>query len=104
MYRFLPALGAAALVLTSPAIARAAESKASMAATVVCRPATATEHGNAMMMAGHAMMMCKPIAIVTAGKKSTFGPDLSKALTSEQIDTAWRAWISKELSVLPAGN
>lgn len=106
MYRTISALVVATTLLSVPTIARAAESAASAAleATVVCRPATAKEHGNAMMMAGHAMMTCKPIAFMKpTAKEAEFGPDLSKTLTPEQIDAAWRTWVEKQLSVLPGG-
>ena len=108
MFRTISTLVVATTLLSVPTIARAAESgaPAALEATVVCRPATAKEHGNAMMMAGHAMMMCKPIAFMkpTAnGNEPAFGPDLSKTLTPEQIDAAWRTWVEKQLSVLPAG-
>ncbi len=106
MFRSLSVLAAAAIVLASPSIARAIETKTEMLATVICRPATTSEHGNAMMMAGHAMMVCKaiPSAMIAAiAKDANFGPDLRKALNPQQVDAAWRAWTEKEFAVLPAG-
>jgi hypothetical protein len=68
----------------------AASSATSMMATMVCRPAMSGERATAMMMDKSTSLVCKPMAAMTnAGK---MGPDLSHALTPEQIDAAWRAY------------
>ena len=71
----------------------AASSSTRMMATMVCRPAMSGERATAMMMKKTTMLVCKPMAPATnAGK---MGPDLSHALTVQQIDAAYRAYYNK---------
>lgn len=66
--------------------------------TMICRVAASGEKGNAMMMAGQKPLMCKTVAAMMHDGKIS-GPDLSKALTTEQVNAAWQAWISAKFSV-----
>lgn len=96
------ALVAAALGLPAAAFAADAMAGSMMMhaapGTVVCRPAAAGEHGMAMMMSTKSMLVCKP---VTA--KMMSGPDLSKALSPEQINMAWENYLNTIIAVPVTG-
>jgi hypothetical protein len=67
--------------------------------TMICRQATEKEKPSAMMTgATQTPIVCKKIQpdMMMKGKG---GPDLSKALTAEQVDAAWRQWIVQMTSV-----
>lgn len=69
-----------------------------MSGMMICRPAASGEKGNAMMMAGHGAMMCKSVkAMMHDGK--IVGPDLSKALTAEQVNAAWQAYLATQFTI-----
>jgi hypothetical protein len=71
-------------------------------ATMLCRPAAAGEKPTAMMMGDKkTAIVCKPMNPAMMMKKGS-GPDLSKALTTEQVDAAWRAYIQSVILV-PGG-
>ena len=98
---------AACAVLAMPALALAdtmghdamSAGAASTHGTMICRAATEKEKPSAMMMgASQTPLVCKKMQpdMMIKGKG---GPDLSKALTPEQVDAAWRAWIVQMVSV-----
>src|ERR1700682_6115281 len=98
---------AACAVLAMPALALAdamghdamAGSTAGAHATMMCRQATEKEKPSAMMMgATQTPLVWKKIQ-PDMMRKGKGGPDLSKALTAEQVDAAWRAWIVQMISV-----
>jgi hypothetical protein len=96
---------AACAVLAMPALAMAdamghdAMSAPGAHATMMCRPATAKEKPTAMMMGStKTELVCKSIPPDTM-MKGKGGPDLSKALSAEQVDAAWRTWIVNMISV-----
>ncbi|GEM_PF-1748890 len=102
---FFAALAAAALAMPGLAMADDAmghdATAAQKMATMVCRPATAKEKPNVMMMdAAKTGMVCKPISMEMMKKGS--GPNLSHALTAEQVDAAWREFIQSAVSI-PGG-
>ena len=69
-----------------------------MMGTMVCRTAHAGEKPSATMMGQGTALVCKPVAdMMKAGKMA--GPDLSKALTSQQADEAWQKWVAQVLVV-----
>lgn len=99
---------AACAVLAMPALAladtmghdaMAGSAMGAHAATMMCRVATDKEKPSAMMMgATQTPIVCKKMQpdMMLKGKG---GPDLSKALSAEQVDAAWRAWIVQMISV-----
>ena len=98
---------AACAVLAMPALALAdamghdamAASPSGAAATMMCRQATEKEKPSAMMMGtNQTPLVCKKIQ-PDMMKKGKGGPDLSKALSAEQVDAAWRSWIVQMISV-----
>ncbi|MEA2688471.1 MAG: hypothetical protein QOJ39_1931 [Candidatus Eremiobacteraeota bacterium] len=81
--------------------AMAAKAPAKMA-TMVCRPAAAGEKPTAMMMGdAKTAIVCKTMNPAMMMKKGS-GPDLSKALTAEQADAAWRSYIESAI-MIPGG-
>ena len=71
-------------------------------ATMLCRPAEAKEHGNAMMSDAHeGGMVCKSLPAMTGDKR--MGPDVSKALTPAQVNEAWQKWLNAQLSIPMTG-
>jgi hypothetical protein len=72
-------------------------------ATMLCRPAIGKEHPTGMLMDFKSTpIVCKAMdaAMITNGQG---GPDLSKALTSAEIDAAWRAYVAGMITV-PGGD
>jgi hypothetical protein len=100
-------LAAAALGMPPIASAQAMAGHDAMAgghmapATMICRPATGKEHGNAMMAQSRQMMMCKPLAPSTAEGKT--GPDIAKALTPAQVNAAWQQWVNVQFDIPATG-
>ena len=100
---------AACAALAMPAIAGAEGAMAGhdamtakpAAATMLCRPATAKEKPTAMLMDNKTPIVCKTMdaAMMMKGKG---GPNLSAALTAEQVDAAWREYLAGMLGV-PGG-
>jgi hypothetical protein len=99
------AFACAALAMPGLALADDTMSHGAMApkmATMICRPAAAGEKPTAMMMGTEKTgMVCKPLAMDKMMKKGS-GPNLSHALTAEQVDAAWRDFIQSAVSI-PGG-
>ncbi|MDB5070788.1 MAG: hypothetical protein JWM87_1899 [Candidatus Eremiobacteraeota bacterium] len=98
------AFACAALAMPGLALADDAMSAKAPAkmATMVCRPAAAGEKPSAMMMGdAKTAIVCKTMKPEMMMKKGG-GPDLSKALTAEQVDAAWRAYIQSAI-MIPGG-
>jgi len=82
-----------------------------MAATLLCRPALASETASAKMIVSSTTLVCKPFAvrlrmgdgemkvIGNAAAKPASGPDLSGALTPQQINAACARWIEQTFHV-----
>jgi hypothetical protein len=71
-------------------------------ATMICRPAAAGEKPTAMMAGSSKTgIVCKTMNPEAMMKKGS-GPDLSKALSAEQVDAAWRAYIQSMVTI-PGG-
>ncbi len=108
-------LGAAAvLVLFAPLAASAADSEASMTAAtsncgvVICGVPKGDEKSNARMVNRSTSLVCKPIdpagdmstlATVKAMRPEQLGPDLSRALSPQQIDHAWRRYLDQTFMI-----
>ena len=69
------------------------------ATTMLCRPAAATETPTAMTMGTKTPLICKNVAPAMMKK----GPDLSHALTAEQVDAAWRKFTESMMIVTGGG-
>jgi hypothetical protein len=111
-------LTAPALLVTSLALAVAvaagAQSTTPTMATFICRAALTGEKPSAQMMANSAPLVCKPFAVsvqmddgslktignVTA--KPQPGPNFSGALTVQQANAAYHAWVLKTFHIDPA--
>ncbi|MBV9409781.1 MAG: hypothetical protein JO164_13215 [Candidatus Eremiobacteraeota bacterium] len=72
------------------------------AATMLCRPAAAGEKPIAMTMGTKSPLVCKAIAPQMM-QKGKGGPDLSQALTPDQVDAAWRAYIQSVIVIPNTG-
>jgi hypothetical protein len=72
------------------------------AATMICRPASANEKPTAMMVGANTGIVCKTIHPEMMAKKGS-GPDLSHALSADQVDAAWRAYVNSMIVVPPTG-
>jgi hypothetical protein len=95
----------AALLLAAPTVALADDAMKGdhmamkpAAKAMICREAQAGEKGNAMMAGGHTSLMCKSVASMMHDGKIV-GPDLSKALTTDQVNAAWQAWVSAQFAI-----
>jgi len=97
----------ACAVLAVPGLALAddtsshdAMAKSPMTATMLCRPAMANERGTAMMMANKTALVCKTVdpAMMAAMKKKA-GLDAPGALSAEQADAAWRAFVESVVTI-----
>jgi hypothetical protein len=99
MKHFIPAI---ALFAMLGSVAQAATPVAKSDATLLCRPATATEHANAQLTDPATGLLCKPFTIAmktsdgtmhvigtTVASNATQGPNLEKALTPQQVNDAW---------------
>jgi hypothetical protein len=107
---------ALALLVTSLALAAAAgaQSTAPSMATFICREALTGEKPSAQMMATSVPLVCKPFAVsvqmddgslktignVTA--KPQPGPNFAGALTVQQANAAYHAWVLKTFLIDPA--
>ncbi len=69
------------------------------AAMMLCRPATAKETPSAMTTGTKTGLVCKTIPPGMMKK----GPDLSHALTVEQVDAAWRKFVESMMIVTGGG-
>ena len=71
-------------------------------ATMVCRHALPGEKPTAMMAADSKIaLVCKTMDPAMMMKKGG-GPDLSHALSADQVDAAWRAYIQQAI-MIPGG-
>ena len=66
---------------------------------MICRPATAKETPTAMTTGTKTALVCKTVPAATMKK----GPDLSHALTSDQVDAAWRKFTESMMIVTGGG-
>jgi hypothetical protein len=98
------AAAAAAIALCAGAsVAQNSEPKTE--ATYICRPVVANETGDARMMKSGTQLTCRAFAVAMKMSNGTLkvignvtarpvaGPNLSKALTTQQINDAWSNWI-----------
>jgi len=70
-----------------------------VAATLMCRPALASETSNATF--NGAGLLCKRVDGVTAAMMTgKGGPDLSKARTMEDVNAMWYNWTTQTFEVL----
>ena len=91
-----------------------AQSTPSMMTTYICREAHSGETATAKMVASSSELVCKPFAVAekmsdgslkTIGSvtaKAQSGPDFSHALTAEQSNAAYNAWVNKAFHIDPA--
>jgi hypothetical protein len=103
----------ASLVAFATTLVFAQADQSAMMATYICRPAMAGEAASAKMMASAQLLECKPIAMTehmsdgsmkTIGnvKATPSGPDFSGALTAQQANAAYNAWVNKTFHIDPA--
>ncbi len=100
MKRMLTSAALASAICAMPGFALADEMKghdamATPAAMMICRPATAKETPTAMTTATKIALVCKNIPAAMMQK----GPDLSGALSADQVDAAWRKWVQSMIVV-----
>jgi hypothetical protein len=109
-------LAALALLGTSLAltVAAGAQSSPPMMATFICRAALTGEKATAQMMTSSVPLVCKPFALavpMSDGSMQTIGnvtakpqpgPDFSGALTVQQANAAYHAWVLKTFHIDPA--
>jgi hypothetical protein len=81
--------------------AMSSEATAKMA-TMICRTAGPTEKPTATLTGSNTALVCKTIKPEMMMKKGT-GPDLSRALSSDQVDDAWRQFIQGVVTIPLAG-
>jgi hypothetical protein len=67
--------------------------------TMLCRPATTKETPTAMTTGTKTPLICKTVTPAMMKK----GPDLSHALTPEQVDAAWRKFTESMMIVTGGG-
>ena len=72
---------------------------------MICRQAAANEKPVAMMADNKTGLVCKTITadMMAKMKAKQMGPDLSKALTSQQVDDAWRVYLAQMFAVPGTG-
>jgi hypothetical protein len=71
-------------------------------ATLICRPASKTEHANASIKDPAADLVCKPFSIAmkmsdgtmhvigsATASSAQIGPDISRAITPQQVNDTW---------------
>jgi hypothetical protein len=97
----------------SACFAAGTDGEASTMSTFVCRESLPSEAPTAKMMVSGTELVCRPIAVAIRGDdgklrtignvtaKPVPGPDLSRALTPQQIDGAYMRWLEKVLNVDP---
>ena len=96
----MPGLALAGDAMSGNAMSHDAMAPGKMA-TMVCRPAAAGEKPTAMMMNAKTGLVCKAMDPAKMMKKGA-GPDLSHALSAEQVDAAWRAFVQQAV-MIPGG-
>jgi hypothetical protein len=88
-----------ALAQTTPPGSMGAQDDMSMRATMVCRPVHQGEKST--MKAGNTAMVCKSVGDMM--QKQNLGPDLSGALTPDQVNAAWQQYIRSVIVVPTLG-
>ncbi len=78
---------------------KAHDAVAASQAMMIYRPATAQETPTAMTTNTKTALVCKTVSHDIMKK----GPDLSKALTPEQVDAAWRKFFDAAMIVTGGG-
>ena len=96
----MPAVALADDAMSGNAMSHDATASHTMA-TMICRPAAAGEKPTAMMMNGKTGLVCKAMDPAKMMKKGG-GPDLSHALSADQVDAAWRQFIQQAIQI-PGG-
>jgi|GEM_PF-6762893 len=103
-----------ALVASTTTLKAQTTPQTSKLATYICRPAQADETATATMVAGATKLECRPFAVsmrMSDGSmkiignttvKPQSGPDLSHALTAQQIQEACASWLYQVLKIEPA--
>jgi hypothetical protein len=101
------------LVARSAPFAAGADAEAPTMSTFVCRASLPQETPTAKMMDSSTTLVCRPIAVAVRGgdgklrtignvtAKPVPGPDLSQALTPQQVDTTYMRWLEKFLNIDP---
>ena len=97
---------------SAPSPAGADDATATMS-TFVCRESLPSEAPTAKMVNSPTTLVCRPLVytirgedgtmrtIGTASAKVPLGPDLSKALTPQQFETAYSQWLERTLKIDP---
>lgn len=93
MKKIVLAAALAVVVIGVPVLAVNAKHSA-MEATMLCRPAMASEKPMAMM--GSKGMECKSMDSMM--KNGHMGPNV-KGMTGPQTDAAWQAWIQQQMLI-----
>lgn len=75
------------------------DAMAAPATMMICRPATAKETPSAMTTTTKTALVCKTIPAAMMKK----GPDLSHALSADQVDAAWRKFVDSMIVVSAGG-
>jgi len=103
-----------ALASSSTTLNAQTTTQTSKLATYICRPAQPDETATATMASGAMKLECRPFAVnmrMSDGSMKTIGnttvkpqpgPDLSHALTAQQIQEACVAWLYQVLKIEPA--
>ena len=98
------------LALGTAVFAQTAMDGAQMA-TLICRPALASETANATMTKSSTQLVCEPFAVSmrmsdgsmkTIGSttaKASAGPDFSGALTAQQSNAAYNKWVMQTFHI-----
>ena len=96
----MPGLALAEDAMNGNAMSHDAMASGKMA-TMVCRPAAEGEKPTAMMANGKTGLVCKTMNPAMMMKKGS-GPNLSHALSADQVDAAWRAFVQQAV-MIPGG-
>jgi hypothetical protein len=93
--------GCAVVAMSALAFAQAGQNSAkpdpALLATMACRPSLAAEKPNAKV--GAVAVICKSMPVAKMMMSEHGGPDLSKALSADQVDHAWRDFVTAQLLI-----
>jgi hypothetical protein len=101
------------LVAASVPFAAGADAEAPTMSTFACRESLPHEAPTAKMMDSPTTLVCRPIAVAIRsgdGELRTIGnvtarpvpgPDFSRALTPQQVDSTYTQWLEKFLNIDP---